>query len=89
MKPDHSINMDRGTLSGLLNYSAMNRDAIYRRSAAFAQRRADRAVNADDREEWRRIAQGWLALLRKRPMTPNERFETVANRLGTGQKESQ
>ena len=88
MKPDHSINMDRGTLSGLLNYSAMNRDAIYRRSAAFAQRRADRAVNADDREEWRRIAQGWLALLRKRPMTPNERFETVANKLGTGQKES-
>ena len=80
--------MDRGTLSGLLNYSAMNRDAIYRRSAAFAQRRADRAMNADDRQEWRRIAQGWLALLRKRPMTPNERFETVANRLGTGQKES-
>ena len=69
MKPDHSINMDRGTLSGLLNYSAMNRDAIYRRSAAFAQRRAERAVNADDREEWRRIAQGWLALLRKRPMS--------------------
>ena len=66
----------------------MNRDAIYRRSAAFAQRRAERVVNADDREEWRRIAQGWLALLRKRPMTPNERFETVANRLGTGQKES-
>ena len=79
---------DRGTLSGLLNYSAMNRDAIYRRSAAFAQRRADRAVNADDREEWRRIAQAWLALLRKRPMSPKERFETVANRLGTGQKES-
>ena len=50
---------DRGTLSGLLNYSAMNRDAIYRRSAAFAQRRADQAVNADDREEWLRVAEGW------------------------------
>jgi hypothetical protein len=41
-------------------------------------------VNADDREEWRRIALGWLAVLRKQPMTPTERFETVANRLGTG-----
>ena len=37
----------------------MNRDAIYRRSAAFAQRRADQAVNADDREEWLRVAEGW------------------------------
>ena len=45
-------------------------------------------MNADDREEWLHVAQGWLALLRKRPMTPDERFETVANRLGTGQKES-
>ena len=50
----------------------MTRDAIYQRSAAFAQRRADRAVNADDREEWLRVAQGWLALLRKRPMTALE-----------------
>ena len=66
----------------------MNRDALYRRSAAYAKRRADQALNAVDREEWLRVAEGWLALLRKRPITPDERFDTVTNRLGTGQKES-
>ena len=66
----------------------MDRDAVYRRAAAYAQRRADQALNADDREGWLCIAEGWLALLRKGPVTPHERFDALAKRLGTRQKVS-
>jgi hypothetical protein len=47
----------------------------YRRNAADAQKEADRARNAIDREAWLRVAQGWLSLLVKPARTAQESFD--------------
>jgi hypothetical protein len=40
----------------------VSREEEYLRNAKDAQEWADRAVTAEDREGWLRIAQGWLNL---------------------------
>jgi hypothetical protein len=45
----------------------MDEDDVYRRRAAEAQSWAQKVLSDDDRASWRRIADGWLSLTRKRP----------------------
>jgi hypothetical protein len=59
----------------------------YRRNTAEAQRQADRAISEIDRAAWRRVAQGWLSLLTKRPQTLEEMFDKALADKGTGQDE--
>ena len=47
----------------------MNKNDEYQKQAADAQAMADRAASTTNREAWRRIAQGWLSLIRK-PKAP-------------------
>jgi hypothetical protein len=67
---------------------AMDRDDEYRRQVAEAQAWADRTVSAVDKESWLRIAQGWLALIRRSAPTEQENFDAAAKARGTGQDES-
>jgi hypothetical protein len=66
----------------------MSRDDEYRRQAAEAQEFADRAISAPDRASWLRIAQSWLALIRKAAPTEEQKFDDDAKARGTGQDES-
>jgi hypothetical protein len=50
----------------------MNRDDEYRSRAEEARREADRALSEVERGWWLRIAQGWLALIRKRPKSDDD-----------------
>jgi hypothetical protein len=43
----------------------MKNNNEYRRRAADAQRKANKARNADDRAAWLRVAHGWLSLICK------------------------
>jgi hypothetical protein len=55
----------------------------YRREAADAQDRADRARTDEDRAAWLRIAQSWLGLIK---LTGEEQdFETRLETQGTHQ----
>jgi hypothetical protein len=47
----------------------MNRDEEYRRQAEDAENHARHATNDVDRAAWKRVAEGWLSLLRKRPQS--------------------
>ena len=49
----------------------MSREDEYRALAAEAQREADRSTNEVVRAAWLQVAQGWLALIRKRPQSDN------------------
>ena len=59
-------------LGALLNQPAlhalfgMKDDDHYRAKAEEAKREADRTTNELDRPAWLRMAQGWLALIKKR-----------------------
>ena len=66
----------------------MNRDKEFRRNAAEAQKRADRAKSDEDRASWLRIAQGWLSLISGRGQTEDEAFEERSRTAGTGQDRS-
>ena len=50
----------------------MNGDDEYRRMAEEAEREARAAKNDLDRESWRKVAQGWRGLLRKRPQSDDD-----------------
>jgi hypothetical protein len=65
----------------------MDQDDEYRKQAAEAQAWADRTISAVDKESWLRIAQGWMALIRK--PTERESFDSNAKARGTGQNESE
>jgi len=56
----------------------MSSDEEYRRQAADAEKQARLARNDSDRESWLRIAQGWMGLIRKRPMSAEEAFEAYS-----------
>jgi hypothetical protein len=45
----------------------MSSDDEYRKQAAEAEKQARSALSELDREQWLRIAQGWMSMLRKRP----------------------
>ena len=51
---------------------AMNRDDEYRRHAAEAEKQARSTKSELERDEWLRIAQGWMGLLRKRPQSDDD-----------------
>jgi hypothetical protein len=50
----------------------MNRDDEYRRHAAEAEKQARSTKSELERDEWLRIAQGWMGLLRKRPQSSDD-----------------
>jgi hypothetical protein len=50
----------------------MNRDDEYRARAEEAQKEADRSISELERTRWLRIAQDWLALIRKRPKSEDD-----------------
>jgi hypothetical protein len=50
----------------------MNRDDEYRRHAAEAEKQARSTKSELERDEWLRIAQGWMGLLRKRPQSDDD-----------------
>lgn len=66
----------------------MDNDDEYRKQAADAQRFSDRAVSAVDKAAWLRIAQGWLALIRRPKQTEQETFDAEVKAHGTGQDTS-
>ena len=66
----------------------MNSDDEYRRQAADAEKQARSAKFDSDRESWLRIAQGWLSLIRKRPLGDEEAFDQKTTIKGTGQDDS-
>ena len=66
----------------------MDTDDEYRKRAADAQAWADRTVSSVDKESWLRIAQGWLALIRRPKRTEQDSFESDAKARGTGQDDS-
>jgi hypothetical protein len=47
----------------------MDREEEFRRNAAEAQQSALRAKTDDERASWLRLADGWLGLLGKCPLT--------------------
>jgi hypothetical protein len=63
----------------------MKRDDHYRQMADEAQRMANEASCARDRESWLRLACGWLSMITGEPRTDADRFEEAANIKGTGQ----
>jgi hypothetical protein len=66
----------------------MDKDDEYRRQAADAQSQADRAISDTDKAAWLRIAQGWLALIRRPKQTEQDSFEANAKTRSTGQDDS-
>ena len=50
----------------------MDRDAEYREKAEQARKQADLSTSELDRDAWLRLAQDWLALLRKRPRSNDD-----------------
>jgi hypothetical protein len=67
----------------------MGSDEEYRLQAADAEKQARLAKTDSDRESWLRIAQGWMSLLRKRPVSAEEAFEAQSKAQGTGQEDSE
>jgi hypothetical protein len=66
-----------------------DKDDEYRKRAAEAQGWADRLLSPLDKEAWLRVAQGWLGLIRKPRLTPQETFNERVKDVGTGQDPSE
>lgn len=66
----------------------MTNDDEYRKQAADAQGFADRAISVVDKEAWLRIAQSWLALIRRPKQSQQEAFDAEVKAQGTGQDTS-
>jgi hypothetical protein len=67
----------------------MDKDDDYRKQAREAQGWADRSTISDvDKASWLRIAQGWLALIRRPAPTEQESFDENTKARGTGQDNS-
>ena len=60
----------------------------YRRYAEEAQRQADKAVSARDKESWLKIAQSWLDMLPKGTYSAEDEFNKTVRDVGTGQEDS-
>jgi hypothetical protein len=57
----------------------------YRRQAEYARTEAERATNPRDKASWLDLMQGWLSLLPKSAMSPEQRFDERARAEGTHQ----
>jgi hypothetical protein len=71
---------------------AQDDEAYYRQQVQDAQKQADRSVSDQDRANWLRIAQSWMALIKGRSRTSKETFDDASEAQGTKQeisKESQ
>jgi hypothetical protein len=68
--------------------SVMNQDDEYRRQAAEAQHWAEKTISDVDKAAWLRIAQGWLALIRRPNQSASDKFDKQEQTDGTHQKKS-
>ena len=66
----------------------MTSDDEFRRQAAYAEKQALSARSDYDREAWLRIAQGWMSLLKRRPVSDEEAFEARSSATKTSDKDS-
>jgi hypothetical protein len=66
----------------------MTSDEEFRRQAAHAEKQALSARSDYDREAWLRIAQGWMSLLKRRPVTDEDAFEARSSATKTGDTDS-
>ena len=66
------------------DFLVSDQDEKYRRYAAEAQLQADKAISAQDKESWLKIARSWLEMLPKRL---RDQFNDKVRDLGTGQEE--
>jgi hypothetical protein len=67
----------------------MTSDEDCLRKADYAEEQARSAKFDMERDTWLRIAQGWLALLRRRPQSDEEAFNAQSAAKGTGQIDSE
>jgi hypothetical protein len=67
----------------------MRDEEEYRRQAAEAEKQAGAAGNELDREQWLRIAQAWMSMLRKRSQSGETAFDAESQAKGTGQEDSE
>ena len=70
------------------DFLVSDQDEKYRRYAAEAQLQADKAISAQDKESWLKIARSWLEMLPKRLRSAEDQFNDKVRDLGTGQEES-
>ena len=70
----------------------MNNDDEYRKQAADAQAFADKSIHETDKVAWLRIAQSWLALIRKptkSQQSASDKFDAAEKAQGTNQERSE
>ena len=67
----------------------MRDEEEYRRQAAEAEKQAGAAGNELDREQWLRIAQAWMSMLRKRPQRADKVFDAQSKTDGTGREDTE
>jgi hypothetical protein len=60
----------------------------YRRMADYCAKMSRSAHSMDLRASWLSLAAKWIALLPRREMTENEKFDAMVQDLGTGQEDS-
>ena len=66
----------------------MSKEDEYRAHAVEAQAAADHAKNDSDRAAWLQIAAGWLSMIKQRPQTAKQKFDTQVKASETGQDHS-
>jgi hypothetical protein len=66
----------------------MTSDDEFRRQASDAEKQALSAPTDYDREAWLRIAQGWMSLLKRRPLTDEDAFEARSSAIKTSDNDS-
>ena len=54
-----------------------------------SEEQARSALSELDREQWLRIAQGWMSMLRKRPQFDEQAFDAESKAKGAGQDDSE
>jgi allantoicase len=70
------------------SFLVSDQDEKYRRYAEEAQLQANKAISAQDKESWLKIARRWLEMLPKRTLTAEDQFNYKVRDLGSGQEES-
>ena len=60
----------------------------YRAQAEYSMKMAEKAPSEEMRADWLKLAAKWLAMVPHRERSEHERFETNAQRNGTGHSNS-